>query len=510
MYATTLLTRIGLVTLLTGISIGVTPAQDNPAPIRKYASGLKRTQTRSLAVMTKAPLATRSFDNLPAQVSYEQFCPSVGDQGKQETSVAFATAYYLRTIMEGKEQNLTQPAKIDALRFSPTFIYDKIRDPRDTNCQGGGTLEEALDVLKTDGVPPLKKLAYPMCNQAIPPEVVKEAAQFRIADYQQLFANPATADQKVLAVKKALAEGNPVVAGIGAPLSFEEARAVWEPAPNEKAADVLYNQAICVIGYDDKLHGGSFRIVNSWTANWGERGFCWIPYAYFGRFVLNAFQVYGAIPAGDRHPGAVVLTSSSRPADLGKSDINGRHGSAELKLNNGSAMEITRQDTRGLKVEADKNTPIDIRPYKTVNAYESGTRFKFYLSNSENAYVYALTTDKQGDFKKLFPFDELTSPLLGPNTTIVYPAENSSIVMDKHKGKDYLLILFSKRPLNADGLIKILNRKNGTLDKRVTEVLGDQLVRQDQIRYKDAEITFTVKPDASGDIVPILVELQHK
>ena len=486
----------------------VVQAQDKAQPskvARKYAGGLKINRTRALTVMTKAPLATRSFTNLPAQVSYEQYCPSVGDQGQQETSVAFATAYYLRTIMEGKEHNMTQKPRLDESRFSPTFVYDKIRDPKDVNCQGGGTIEEALDVLKTDGVPRLRNLAYPLCNQSIPPGIVKEATQFRIGDYQQLFTEQTDAGQKVLAVKKALAEGNPVVVGMGAPLSFEEARAVWEPAPNEKADDILYNQAVCVIGYSDKQHGGAFRIVNSWNTGWGEKGFCWIPYAYFGKFTINAFQVYGAeAEPGDR-PGTVILTSSKdKPAD------DTRRGSAELKLSNGTAMEVTRQASRELKVVSDETSPTDIRPYRMVQAYESGTRFKFFLNNSENSYIYALTTNKGGEFNTLFPFDPLTSPLLGPNTTIAYPAENSSIVMEKHKGKDYLLILFSKRPLNMDGLVKALDRRKGSIDKRVAEVLGDRLVRQDQIRYRDDQVAFDVKPGATGNVVPLLIEFQYK
>lgn len=507
----TLFIRFGITALLTtGLTILVAHAQDK----RKYADGLKLNRTRSLTVKTKAPLATRSFANLPAEISYEKFCPSVGDQGQQATSVAFATAYYLRTIMEGKEKNITQKNQLDEARFSPTFVYDKIRDPKDVNCKGGGTIEEALDILKLDGAPRLRTLSYPLCNQAIPPAASKEATQFRIGDYQQLFTEQTDAAQKVLTVKKALAEGNPVVAGIGAPLSFEEARAVWEPAPNEKADDILYNQAICVIGYNDKQHGGAFRIVNSWNTGWGEKGFCWIPYSYFGKFVLNAFQVYNAESEPGNRPGTVILTSSNKGnkgADSRLTDGQ-RRGSAELKLNDGSAMEVTRQASRDLKVVADESAPTDIKAYRVVKPYESGTRFKFFLNNSENAYVYALTTHKDGEIAKLFPADELISPLLGPNTTIAYPSENSSIVMEKHKGNkaDYLLILFSKRPLNMEGFIKTLDRKKGPLDKRLTEVLGDQLVKQEQIKYSPDQIAFEVKPEVTGNVVPLLIELQYK
>jgi hypothetical protein len=175
-------------------------------------------------------------------------------------------------------------------------------------------------------------------------------------------------------------------------------------------------------------------------------------------------------------------------------------------------MEVTRQASRDLKVVADESAPTDIKAYRVVKTYESGTRFKFFLNNSENAYVYALTTHKDGEIEKLFPADELISPLLGPNTTIAYPSENSSIVMEKHKGNksDYLLILFSKRPLNMEGFIKTLDRKKGPLDKRLTEVLGDQLVKQEQIKYNPDQIAFEVKPEVTGNIVPLLIELQYK
>ncbi|NID12106.1 C1 family peptidase [Fibrivirga algicola] len=497
MKPSTLTTRLLAIAILT-TRLPLVQAQEKPI-VRKYAGGLNMTQTRSLTVMTKARLTTRSLNNLPEQVSYEQFCPSVGDQGKQETSVAFATAYYLRTIMEGKELNVTQQAKLDQARFSPTFIYDKIRDPKDKNCQGGGTIEEALDVLKTAGVPRLKTLAYPLCSPSIPAAAAKEASQFRIGDYQQLFAEPTDPDQKVLAVKKALAEGNPVVVGIGAPLSFEEARAVWEPAPNEQVDDILYNQAICVVGYNDKLHGGAFRIVNSWTSKWGEKGFCWIPYAHFGRFTHNAFQVYGGVKT------SVAVTGGKAIQD------GNRRGSAELKLNDGTTMPIIKQQaTRKLKVVSDESAPNDITLYQLAQNYPTNTRFKFYLNNSENAYVYALTTDEAGDFIKLFPFDELTSPLLGPNTTVAYPDETHSIVMEKRKSNDYLLILFSKRPLIIDALIKSLERKRGSLDKRLADILGDQLVRQDQVKYQTDQAAFEVKSGAPGNIVPLLIEFQYK
>lgn len=491
-------------TVLAVLLLSTNLAGAQPKPARRYAGGLVFTRTRALTVLNKAPLTEASYANLPARVSYEAYCPSVGDQGKAETSVAFATAYYLRTIMDGRAQNLTQKPQLDNARFSPTFVYARIRDPKDVTCQGGGTLEEALAVLKTDGVPRLSTLAYPQCNAQLPATVVQEANRFRIGDYQQLFTETAPADQKVRSVKKALTDGNPVVIGIGAPLSFEEVKNVWQPAPNEKPADAVYNQALCVIGYDDARQGGAFRVVNSWGRNWGEGGLCWIPYVHFGTFALNAFQVY-APPTDTFAP--VVASTGNPPA---QPETTGRRGSAELKLGDGSPMPLTRAADRDLTVAADATAPADIQPYRSVQPYPSGTRFKFYLTNSENAYIYALTLDRRGTFQKLVPYDELTSPLLGPNTIIAYPATDQSIVMDNHRGTDYLLLLFARRPLNTNGLLKALDRRRGPLASRVADVLADQLVRPDQIRYRPDAVDFTVAPNATGNVVPVLIELAHQ
>ena len=36
--------------------------------------------------------------------------------------------------------------------------------------------------------------------------------------------------------------------------------------------------ALCIVGYDDKLGGGAFKIANSWGKNWGKSGFFWLRY----------------------------------------------------------------------------------------------------------------------------------------------------------------------------------------------------------------------------------------
>ena len=46
--------------------------------------------------------------------------------------------------------------------------------------------------------------------------------------------------------------------------------------------------AMTVVGYDDTLNGGSFRIVNSWGYQWGDNGYAWIRYSDFKKFCSMA------------------------------------------------------------------------------------------------------------------------------------------------------------------------------------------------------------------------------
>ena len=49
--------------------------------------------------------------------------------------------------------------------------------------------------------------------------------------------------------------------------------------------------AMCVIGYDDRLEGGAFQIMNSWGSDWGQNGIAWVRYGDFKEFVREAYGV---------------------------------------------------------------------------------------------------------------------------------------------------------------------------------------------------------------------------
>jgi hypothetical protein len=44
-----------------------------------------------------------------------------------------------------------------------------------------------------------------------------------------------------------------------------------------------------VIGYDDYIYGGAFRVVNSWGSDYGNEGFIWIKYDDFSKYAVEAY-----------------------------------------------------------------------------------------------------------------------------------------------------------------------------------------------------------------------------
>ena len=51
-------------------------------------------------------------------------------------------------------------------------------------------------------------------------------------------------------------------------------------------------QAVVAAGYDDRrLRGtrGALLIRNSWSSEWGDAGYGWLPYAYVEECLANSF-----------------------------------------------------------------------------------------------------------------------------------------------------------------------------------------------------------------------------
>ena len=110
---------------------------------------------------------------------------------------------------------------------------------------------------------------------------------------------------------------------------------------------------------------------------------------------------------------------------------------------------------------------------------------------------------------KILPFEDGMSPLVGPDSTIAFPSEKKVVRMDQQKGSDYLLVLYTDRPLNARQLHEKLDSARGPLLARLRDALGTRLVDPSIVNYSNNDIAFEVERVAPGGIVPLMVEIEH-
>ena len=203
---------------------------------------------------------------LPTAVDLSKDFPQPGDQGQQGSCVGWATAYALKTYQERVEISWSlEPA---AHRFSPAYVYNQINGGADN----GSLISDALDLVVNQGVATLASTPYDDQDFLTQPDSAarQEAAQYKGKSWKTI--------NGTLEIKDALANRLPVVAGIVVFDSFshlEGPNSVY----NTFDGEFLGGHAITIVGYDDDRYGGAFKVINSWSQNWGDQGYFWMPYS---------------------------------------------------------------------------------------------------------------------------------------------------------------------------------------------------------------------------------------
>jgi C1A family cysteine protease len=91
--------------------------------------------------------------------------------------------------------------------------------------------------------------------------------------------------QRDIGMRACLAAGFPFVFGIAVYESFEQATDGHISMPG-RSERLLGGHALLCVGYDDRSRKYTFR--NSWGANWGEKGYGYLPYDYLHRRSLSS------------------------------------------------------------------------------------------------------------------------------------------------------------------------------------------------------------------------------
>ncbi|MCZ8342123.1 MAG: cysteine protease [Leptospira sp.] len=232
-----------------------------------------------------------SFEDLPASIDLSSKMPPVGNQGQQNSCVAWASGYAIKSYLVknggqiseydppfagGKGQNV----------FSPAFIYNQQNGGKDQ----GLYYYKTMEFLQKSGVAPWSSMPYSDKDFLSQPSqtVKEEGLKYKIKSYSRL--NMKSPDD----LKRVLASGNVVLFGIIIDDAFYKLKGA--EVYDQNGGKSYGGHAMTIVGYDDSKKSksgrkGAFKIQNSWGTYWGDKGYGWISYHMMAKVGQEAYSM---------------------------------------------------------------------------------------------------------------------------------------------------------------------------------------------------------------------------
>jgi hypothetical protein len=276
--------------------------------------------------------------------------PPVGDQGSQDSCVAWATTYYYKTFQEKQEQGWD--VTVADHQFSPAMTYNMRTafTPDPCTVDDGMRFPDALDILANQGALPLSAFPYDPIDPCTQPTAVQlaDAYPYRSLGYGAFFVygeGGHVTDGQLEVLKAHLADGNVLLIGIPV-----YAPSFWHPEDNDDVVDVPGEgeeergfHAIAVVGYDDQAAGGAgaFKFVNSWGPTYAGDGYAYLTYDFVKGYAYEAWWMVDRLAPKGCVEGTVLDAASQPVADVtiaidgptpwtGTTDENGHFASGSV------------------------------------------------------------------------------------------------------------------------------------------------------------------------------------
>jgi hypothetical protein len=207
---------------------------------------------------------------LPPKVDLRPQMTPVEDQGHLSSCVANAVAGAYEYLVK-------QHRGDDAYDVSRLFVYYNARAKEGAVKEDGGSIiADAVTSLKEKGACSEATWPYQEARVNTKPSAAayEEAAGFLVEDEALV---PTTLDDW----RHALAEGYPIVFGISLYESFDRQKkkgVVPMPSSTEASRASHGGHSMLCVGYSDPDE--AFIVRNSWGTDWGDQGYCFMPYEY--------------------------------------------------------------------------------------------------------------------------------------------------------------------------------------------------------------------------------------
>ncbi|MCP2729149.1 C1 family peptidase, partial [Limnofasciculus baicalensis] len=208
--------------------------------------------------------------DLPHKVDLRPYMTKVENQANANSCTANA--------MVGAYEYLAKRMLGDSGDVSRLFVYYNARALDGKRVKDEGTsLTNCIQVLQDMGACTEDTWPYEtsQVNKQPSDEAYEEAEQFLIEDAEEI-------DIDLFSMKHCLAEGYPFAFGMLLFKSFDKAtkkgRVPMPDLSTEEGRETHGAHAMLCVGYSDKNE--AFIVRNSWGDDWGDNGYCYIPYDY--------------------------------------------------------------------------------------------------------------------------------------------------------------------------------------------------------------------------------------
>ena len=262
-----------------------------------YSQGYKKISNEEL---DKVPRYSKEIpfgfsDDIPDAYSLEEFVPEIGDQKNSGSCVAWAFSYYGMSIIYNRIYDVKSEAGKNANKFDPYFIYNQIVYLEEDSCKGGIHVSELINFSKRYGnkktfLSPTELSCESDWENVSLSNVIDYTKPYKFIGYEKIIPkNSNSIDQ----IQYELSNYKyPVMIGIenyGQGLAEIANDGIFKPNYIENNND---GHMMTIVGYDNNINGGSFRIVNSWGNDFGDNGYMWMSYEDYKKYTTQTYSVY--------------------------------------------------------------------------------------------------------------------------------------------------------------------------------------------------------------------------